>query len=81
MRIKSRKTEAQNQPTELSDALENYFSNTIISQLFVDADMVLRKFTPPAMKHFNLSPDDLGKHMNEMSGNIPFPTSRRTSRR
>lgn len=27
--------------------LANYFSNTIIPQLFVDADMVLRIFTPP----------------------------------
>ncbi|WP_237144451.1 hypothetical protein [Pontibacter pamirensis] len=35
---------------ELNDELENYFRNTIIPQLFVDADLVLRKFTPPAMK-------------------------------
>ena len=76
MRITSQKTQAHNQPTELNDALENYFSNTIILQLFVDADMVLRKFTPPAMRHFNLSPDDLGRHMSEMSGNIRFPDIR-----
>lgn len=35
---------------ELNDELENYFRNTIIPQLFVDAQLILRKFTPPAMK-------------------------------
>ena len=33
----------------------------------------MRKFTPPAMKQFNLSQADLGKHFNELSDNIRFP--------
>ncbi|HLT09156.1 MAG TPA: PAS domain-containing protein [Cyclobacteriaceae bacterium] len=45
---------------KLNDELENYFRNTIIPQLFVDAELILRKFTPPAMKHFDLSADDVG---------------------
>ncbi len=32
---------------ELNDELENYFKNTIIPQIFVDAHLILRKFTPP----------------------------------
>ncbi|MEJ8755917.1 PAS domain-containing protein [Pontibacter sp. H259] len=59
---------------ELNDVLENYFSNTIIPQLFVDANMILRKFTPAAMTHFKLSDSDLGKHINDVSNNIRFPT-------
>lgn len=59
---------------ELNDELENYFNNTIIPQLFVDANMILRKFTPAAMKHFKLSASDIGKHINEVSNNIRFPT-------
>lgn len=59
---------------ELNDELENYFNNTIIPQLFVDADMILRKFTPAAMTHFKLSSDDIGKHIDEVSNNIRFPT-------
>ncbi|PTX18514.1 two-component system phosphate regulon sensor histidine kinase PhoR [Pontibacter mucosus] len=59
---------------ELNDELENYFNNTIIPQLFVDADMMLRKYTPAAMKHFKLSASDLGKHISEVSHNIRFPT-------
>lgn len=59
---------------ELNDELENYFNNTIIPQLFVDANMIVRKYTPAAMKHFKLSTNDLGRHIAEVSHNIRFPT-------
>ena len=59
---------------KLNEELENYFRNTIIPQLFVDAHLILRKFTPPAMKQFNLSTDDLGKSINDIKDNIRFPT-------
>lgn len=59
---------------KLNDELENYFRNTVIPQLFVDANLILRKFTPPAMKHFNLSSADVGRHINDVSNNIRFPT-------
>ncbi|WP_162052184.1 sensor histidine kinase [Pontibacter pamirensis] len=70
----SKKTEGHQKLIKLNDELENYFSNTVIPQLFVDADMILRKFTPPAMTHFHLSPADLGNHIDEVSSNIRFPT-------
>ncbi|PKD16423.1 histidine kinase [Salegentibacter salinarum] len=54
--------------------LANYFSNTIIPQLFVDADMVLRIFTPPAMAQFSLSYDDIGKKIEHVEDNIRYPT-------
>lgn len=57
---------------ELNDELENYFKNTIIPQLFVDAKLTLRKFTPPAMKHFNFSPDDLGKPFQDLVDNLHY---------
>lgn len=59
---------------ELNDELENYFTNTIIPQLFVDADLILRKFTPPAMKQFSFSPEDIGRPMEEMVDNIRYST-------
>jgi len=58
---------------KLNDELENYFRNTIIPQLFVDAHLILRKFTPPAMKQFSLTIDDLGKSINDVKDNIRFP--------
>jgi len=59
---------------KLNDELENYFRNTIIPQLFVDAHLILRKFTPPAMKQFSLTHDDLGKSINDVKDNIRFPS-------
>jgi two-component system phosphate regulon sensor histidine kinase PhoR len=67
-------TEAHRKLIELNDELENYFRNTVIPQLFVDANMILRKFTPPAMLHFQLQDSDVGRHINEVSSNIRFPT-------
>jgi two-component system phosphate regulon sensor histidine kinase PhoR len=60
--------------TELNEELENYFSNTIIPQLFVDADLILRKFTPPAMKHFNLKQEYIGMHLEYITKNFRFPS-------
>lgn len=54
--------------------LANYFQNTIIPQLFVDADMVLRIFTPPAMEQFSLTYDDIGKNIKHVEDNIRYPT-------
>ena len=57
---------------ELNTELENYFKNTIIPQLFVDANLILRKFTPPAMKQFNFSPKDLGQPFEDLVDNIRY---------
>lgn len=58
----------------LNEDLENYFANTIIPQLFVDANLILRKFTPPAMKQFTLTSDDINKDIRGVIGNIRYPT-------
>ena len=58
---------------EHNDELENYFRNTIIPQLFIDGDMILRKFTPPAMKQFSLSATDVGKSISDIKDNFRFP--------
>jgi two-component system, OmpR family, phosphate regulon sensor histidine kinase PhoR len=58
----------------LNEELENYFRNTIIPQLFVDANLILRKFTPPAMKQFNLSAADVGKSITDVVDNFRFPS-------
>ncbi len=59
---------------ELNDELENYFRNTIIPQLFVDADLILRKFTPPAMKQFSLSPEHIGRPLEDIVDHIRYST-------
>ncbi|MEJ2880959.1 sensor histidine kinase [Pedobacter sp. GR22-6] len=58
---------------ELNDELENYFRNTIIPQLFVDAHLILRKFTPPAMRQFSLALTDVGRPIADIRENFRFP--------
>lgn len=60
--------------TDLNEELENYFRNTIIPQLFVDASLILRKFTPPAMKQFSLKDSDIGKSITDVKENFRFPS-------
>lgn len=59
---------------ELNEELENYFSNTIIPQLFIDSNLILRKFTPPAMKQFKLKEEFIGKPLADVEENFRYPT-------
>jgi two-component system phosphate regulon sensor histidine kinase PhoR len=68
------KSEHITELTQLNEDLENYFANTIIPQLFVDAQLTLRKFTPPAMKQFRLKDEYIGKPMEEIKENFRYPT-------
>ena len=58
---------------EINEELENYFRNTIIPQLFVDADLILRKFSPPANMHFKLESTDIGKSITEIDKLVHLP--------
>lgn len=58
---------------KLNFDLSNYFSNTIIPQLFVDADLILRIFTPPAMTQFSLTYDHVGRNIGEVKDNLRYP--------
>lgn len=58
---------------KLNFDLSNYFSNTIIPQLFVDADLILRIFTPPAMKQFSLTYDHVGRNIADVKDNLRYP--------
>ncbi len=60
--------------TAHNDDLENYFRNTIIPQLFIDGEVKLRKFTPPAMKQFSLKDSDVGRHIDDIKDNFRFPS-------
>ncbi len=59
---------------ELNDDLNNYFKSTINAQLYVDRDLILRKFTPSAIAQVNLKETDLGRRISDISTNIRFST-------
>lgn len=58
--------------TDRNDDLENYFRNTIIPQLFFDKDLMLRKFTPAAMKQFKLTQGDIGRSIFDVENNFRY---------
>lgn len=59
---------------ELNDELNNYFKSTINAQLYVDQNLVLRKFTPSAIRQINLKESDVGRMISDITTNIRFST-------
>lgn len=57
---------------ELNDDLNNYFSSTDIGQVFVDSDLLIRKFTPSIEQHINLIQKDIGRPISHISNNIKY---------
>jgi signal transduction histidine kinase len=59
---------------ESNDDLNNYFRSNTNGQLFVDHNMMLKKFSPGAVKHINLRKSDIGRPLSHITTNIKFET-------
>jgi two-component system CheB/CheR fusion protein len=59
--------------SELNDDLNNYFRSTDIGQIFLDSDLLIRKYTPPATALINLIETDVGRPITHISNNIKYP--------
>ncbi len=55
---------------ELNDDLNNYFRNADIGQIIVDKRLIIRKFTPAAVKQINLIETDVGRSIIDISNNF-----------
>lgn len=60
--------------TDLNDDLNNYFRSNINGQLFVDKDLLLKKYSPGAIKHINIRESDIGRPIGNITTNIKFET-------
>jgi two-component system CheB/CheR fusion protein len=60
--------------SNLNDDLNNYFRSNINGQLFVDKDILLKKFSPGAIKHINIQGSDIGRPLSNITTNIKFET-------
>ncbi|HTI61044.1 CheR family methyltransferase [Mucilaginibacter sp.] len=58
--------------TESNDDLNNYFRSNVNGQLFVDHDLLLRKYSPGAVKHINVLESDIGRPLSNITTNIKF---------
>lgn len=56
--------------------LRNLFESTQIATVFLDADLVIRNFTPAAAELFNLRAADLGRPLSELSSVSDYPELR-----
>jgi len=57
---------------QLNDDLNNYFSSSDIGQIFVDNDLVIRKYTPAVTDQINLIASDIGRPIHHLSHNINY---------
>lgn len=55
---------------ETNDDMDNYFRNSDTGQVFVDAKMTIRKFSPSVTNIINLIPTDIGRSLFDISANI-----------
>jgi two-component system, chemotaxis family, CheB/CheR fusion protein len=59
---------------ELNDDLTNYFKGSINGQIYVDNNLIVRKFTPSATIQVNLKESDIDRPLSDISTNIKFAT-------
>lgn len=54
----------------LNDDMDNYFRSNLNGQLFVDGNLLLKKFSPAAVKHINLRESDIGRPIQHITINF-----------
>ncbi|MEO7215694.1 chemotaxis protein CheB [Mucilaginibacter sp.] len=60
--------------TDLNDDLNNYFRSNTNGQLFVDRSLLLKRYSPGAVKHINIREGDIGRPLSNITTNIKFET-------
>ena len=56
--------------TELTDDMDNLLRSTDVGTVFLDRDLLIRKFTPKIAHAFQLLPQDFGRHIECFAHNI-----------
>ena len=60
--------------TESNDDLNNYFRSNTNGQLFVDHTLMLKRYSPGAVKLINLRESDIGRPLTHITTNIKLET-------
>ncbi|MGU3539757.1 CheR family methyltransferase [Methylobacterium sp. A54F] len=53
--------------------LQNLFESTDVATVFLDADLIIRSFTPAVTKVFNILPNDRGRPITDLAGRLSLP--------
>lgn len=59
---------------ELNDDLDNYFKSTYITQIYVNNNVILKKYNPSTITQINIKESDIGRPLADISTNIKFST-------
>ena len=57
---------------ELNDDLSNYFKSSLNGQIFVDRNLIIKRYTPAIVKQINLIEEDIGRSLTNISTNVRF---------
>lgn len=57
---------------DLNDDLNNYFRSSDIGQVFIDRNLLIRKYTPAVVEQINLIGSDVGRPISHISNNIYY---------
>ncbi|MHA6249618.1 chemotaxis protein CheB [Pontibacter sp. CAU 1760] len=57
---------------ELNEDLDNYFRSSNIGQLFIDHQLIIRKFTPTIKDLINIIDSDIGRPVHHLSHNLKY---------
>lgn len=57
---------------ELNDDMNNYFRSTNIAQIFLDAQLNIRKFNPASTEIINFIETDLGRPFSDITANFKY---------
>jgi two-component system CheB/CheR fusion protein len=60
--------------TDMNDDLNNYFRSNTNGQLFVDRNLLLKRYSPAAVKHINIRESDIGRPLSNITTNIKLET-------
>ena len=58
--------------SELNDDMNNLLSGTAIGTVFLDDNLTIRKFTPPAARQINIIKTDVGRPFADLSHNLRY---------
>jgi two-component system CheB/CheR fusion protein len=62
----------------MNSDMDNLLRSTDIGTIFLDKDMLIRKFTPAAREQFNLTLNDLGRPLSHFTSNFVIPNYHKT---
>jgi two-component system, chemotaxis family, CheB/CheR fusion protein len=66
--------------TKANDDLKNYLNRTEIAIIFLDNDLKIRSFTPPATEVFNIREINIGRPLDEITSRLAFESLADTTR-